>query len=233
MTSEETPIVRLEDNLALSTVKKSISYENQMYQVGIPWNCDDPDLPSSYKMALQRLQNTEKRLKRIPEVSKAYSDCIQRYVKKGYVTKVPAAHHSNTKWFLLHFPVLRPDKDTTKTRIVFNAAAKVKGVSLNDKVYQGPKLQRDLFDVLLRFRRYPIAVVSDVEEMYLRIGITESDKPFHRFLWQKWMKVTAQRSTNSIELSLESIHRHSRLSLCCSSMRGSTRALFLWLQKQC
>ena len=99
MTSEETPIVRLEDNLALSTVKQSILYENQMYRVGIPWNCDDPDLPSSYKIALQRLQNTEKRLKRILEVSKAYSDCIQRYVEKGYVIKVPAANHSKTKWF--------------------------------------------------------------------------------------------------------------------------------------
>ena len=185
MTSEETPIVRLEDKLALSTEKQSISYENQMYRVGIPWNCDNPDLPSSYKMALQRLQNTEKRLRRIPEVSKAYSDCIQRYVEKGYVTKVPAADHLNTKWFLPHFPVLRPDKDTTKTRIVFDAAAKVEGVSLNDKIYQGPKLQRDLFDVLLRFRRYPIAVVCDIEEMYLRIGITESDKPYHRFLWRK------------------------------------------------
>ena len=65
-TSEETPIVRLEDKLALSTVKQSISYENQMYRVGIPWNCDNPDLPSSYKMALQRLQNTEKRLKGYP-----------------------------------------------------------------------------------------------------------------------------------------------------------------------
>ena len=156
-----------------------------MYRVGIPWNCDNPDLPSSYKMALQRLQKNEKRLKRIPEVSKAYSDCIQRYVKEGYVKKVPAADHSNTKWFLLHFPVLRPDKDTTKTRTVFDAAAKVEGVSLNDKIYQGPKIQRDSFDVLLRFRRYPIAVVCDIEEMYLRIGITESDKPYHRFLWRK------------------------------------------------
>ena len=91
-------------------------------------------------MALQRLKNTEKRLKRIPEVSKAYSDCIQRYVEKGYVTRVTAADHSNTKWFLPHFPVLRPDKDTTKTKIVFDAAAKVEGVSLNDKIYQGPKL---------------------------------------------------------------------------------------------
>ena len=27
--------------------------------------------------------------------------------------------------------------------------------------------------------------MCDIEDMYLRIGITESDKPYHRFLWKK------------------------------------------------
>ena len=67
---------------------------------------------------------------------------------------------------------------------MFDASAKHKGISLNDVIHQGPKLQRDLFDVLLRFRRFPIAVVCDIAEMYLRIGITAEDKPYHRFLWR-------------------------------------------------
>ena len=80
--------------------------------------------------------------------------------------------------------MLRPDKDTTKTRIVFDASAKYDCQSLNDVIYQGPKLQQDLFDVLLRFRRLPVAVVCDIAEMYLRIGIAPEDKRFHRFLWR-------------------------------------------------
>ena len=39
-------------------------------------------------------------------------------------------------------------------------------------------------DVLLRFRRSPVAVVCDIAEMYLRIGIAAEDKPYHRFLWR-------------------------------------------------
>lgn len=183
-TTQNPPIVRIEEQLALNKVKQSFTFESQMYRVGIPWKNDDPVLPNNYKMAFQRLENTEKRLKRTPEVGKAYTDCLERYIVKGYVVKVPADNHSNSKWFLPHFPVLRPDKDTTKTRIVFDAAAKFEGVALNDRIYQGPKLQRDLFDVLLRFRRYPIAVVCDIEEMYLRIGIAHADKPYHRFLWR-------------------------------------------------
>lgn len=38
--------------------------------------------------------------------------------------------------------------------------------------------------MLLRFRRLPVAVVCDIEEMYLRIGIAQSDKQYHSFLWR-------------------------------------------------
>ena len=48
-----------------------------------------------------------------------------------------------------HFPVERPQRETTKARIVFDASAKCEGLSLNDTIHQGPKLQKDLCDVLL------------------------------------------------------------------------------------
>lgn len=88
-TSLETPIFRIEEQLALNKVKQSFTYEQQMYRVGIPWKCNDPVLPNNYKMALQRLENTEKRLKRSTDLGKAYNDCIKRYVEKGYVRKLP------------------------------------------------------------------------------------------------------------------------------------------------
>ncbi|MCG7868682.1 MAG: hypothetical protein JAY74_20210, partial [Candidatus Thiodiazotropha taylori] len=184
-TTLETPIVRIDEQMALSKVKQSVTYAQQMYRVCVPWKCDDPVLPNNYKMALNRLENTEKRLKRSPEISQAYSGCINKYIEKGYVRKLAENEHSATRWFLPHFPVLRPDKETTKTRIVFDAAAKFEEMSLNDQIYQGPKLQRELFDVLLRLRRLPIAIVCDIEEMYLRIGIADCDKPYHRFLWRE------------------------------------------------
>ena len=52
-------------------------------------------------------------------------------------------------------------------------------------IYQGPKLQRQLFDVLLRFRRYPVAIACDISEMYLKIRLCPQDKSCHRFLWSK------------------------------------------------
>ena len=181
---DEMPMVRTEDQLAMKKVENSLTYDNQMYRVGIPWVKNKPVLPDNYEMALSRLENTEKRLKKSPDVAHAYSQCINQYITKGYVKRIQENDLSSSKWYLPHFPVLRPDKETTKTRIVFDASAKYDGRSLNDVIYQGPKLQQDLFDVLLRFRRFPVAVVCDIAEMYLRIGMAPEDKPFHRFLWR-------------------------------------------------
>jgi len=65
---------------------------------------------------------------------------------------------------------------------VFDASAKYKGISLNDVIYQGPKLQNDLL-VLIRFRREPIALMCDIAEIYLLIELSSGDRPYHRFLW--------------------------------------------------
>jgi len=87
-------------------------------------------------------------------------------------------------WLLPHFPVSRPERQTIKTRIVFDASAKHKGVSLNDEILPGPKLQKDLVDILLRLRRNPIALVADISQMYLRIQIAPMDRRYFRFLWR-------------------------------------------------
>ena len=168
----------------MKKVEHSFQYDNNMYRVGIPWIDNNPSLPDNYSMALQRLQNTEKRLQKSSDIARTYSDIIDQYMEKRYVGKVPKSEQSKSRWYLPHFPVLRPEKDTTKTRTVFDASAKYEGISLNDRIHQGHKLQRDLFDVLLWFRRFPVAVMCGVADMYLRIGISPEDQPHHRYLWR-------------------------------------------------
>ena len=68
--------------------------------------------------------------------------------------------------------------------MVFDGAARYDGKSLNDVNRQGPKLQQDLVDVLLRFRRYSVAPVCDIAEMCLRIGVHPQDRPYRRMLWR-------------------------------------------------
>ena len=137
---------------ALHKLEKSIKHVSGRYQVAISWKDDEPLLPDNYDMTRRRLGNTEKkRSRKDPKIGKAYTDNIHQYLEKGYIRQVdPTEEGPSNKWYLPHFPIVRPDRTTTKTRIVFDASAKF-GVSLNDAVHLGPKLQRELADVLLRF----------------------------------------------------------------------------------
>ena len=60
-----------------------------------------------------------------------------------------------------HHAVIREDKKTTKLQIVYDGSARKDGddVSLNDCLLTGPNLIPKLFDILVRFRLYPIALI--------------------------------------------------------------------------
>ena len=108
---------------------------------------------------------------------------IDDYKEKGYISKVDESD-TKEKLHLPHFPVIKPDRETTKVGVVFDASVKENGTSMNDIIYTGPKLQRDLVEVLLRFRRFPVALVCDVVQIYLHIGIAPKDQSYHRFVWR-------------------------------------------------
>ena len=171
-----------EDTEALKISTSSLVKKDGRYEIKIPWK-QDRELDNNYEMALNRLTNTEKRLLKGKELGNKYSEIIKQYQEKGYLEKVNRKDITDG-WYLPHFPVLRPDKSTTKVRIVFDGSAKYNGRSLNDVILQGPKLQQDLVRVLLRFRKYPIALVCDIAEMYLRIGIHPDDRKYQRILWR-------------------------------------------------
>jgi len=66
-------------------------------------------------------------------------------------------------WYLLHFPVIREDSETTKVCIVFDSPARCNCVSVNDAVLTGSKLQRVVLEIFLPFRLKPVALVADIE----------------------------------------------------------------------
>lgn len=113
----------------------------------------------------------------------AYNKIFQVYEKKDYICQVPQ-YEVEKQWFLPHFPVVKEDRVTKKVHVLFDAAAKHDGKSLNDAIWLGPKLQRDLVDVLTRFCRAPVALSADISEMFLQVELQEKDRPYHRLLWR-------------------------------------------------
>ena len=146
---------------------------------------DPKCLPDNYDMAVKKMMNTERKLLRDVKTANEYKQIIEGYINKGYVQMLEKNLESESKkWYLPHFAIIKPDRETTKTRIIFDASAAQDGTTLNNFIYEGPKLQRDLANVLLSFRRYPIAIVGNISKMYLQVKIKEEDRTMFRFLWR-------------------------------------------------
>ena len=54
---------------------------------------------------------------------------------------------------------------------------------LNDHLDTGPNFIPSLFDTLVKFRCYPIALTADIEKAFLQIEIKPEDRDKLRFLW--------------------------------------------------
>ena len=184
--SSTTKFMSRDDKVAEQKVAASLKVTDGRYCVGIPWKSERPVMPESRAKALGRLHSLEKRLRRDSAAATAYSDVIRKYLANGYIRRVPdnECGGSVNEWYLPHFAIIREDKATTKTRVVFDAAGISNGVALNDVISAGPKLQQSLPKVLLRFRQNKVAIICDIQEMYLQISLAPEDRPFHHFLWR-------------------------------------------------
>ncbi|XP_018358679.1 PREDICTED: uncharacterized protein LOC108758300 [Trachymyrmex cornetzi] len=114
-----------------------------------------------------------------------YSDFILEYATLQHSKLVPdLSSEPVPAYYLPHHGVVKETSITTKLRVVFNGSSKTStGVSLNDLLHVGPKLQNELFDVLIWYRQFRYVFSSDIEKMYRQIKIHPDDWKFQRILW--------------------------------------------------
>ncbi|XP_041630550.2 uncharacterized protein, partial [Drosophila kikkawai] len=156
------------------------------YQTGLLWKDDHAVLPRSYEMAHRRLINVEKKLRRNGQLALEYDRIIKDYVSKGYARKLQpdeVAVKSDKLWYLPHFGVENPNKPG-KVRLVFDAAAKVGGTSLNSALDKGLQHYKPLPAVLFHFREGAVGVCGDIKEMFHQVLIRPEDRCSQRFLWR-------------------------------------------------
>jgi hypothetical protein len=176
-----------EDELqAIKIMEESAVYENGKYTVSCLWKTGEPPkgIPNSYDSCLTRLRSLmNSKALREEKTRTMYFAQIEDWLKKGYVRIVEEEEIPKDTWHLPHFAVVKMERTTTKIRPVFDGAAKVKGVGLNDWILPGPNYINSLNGVLTKFRLHPVALGGDISEMFLRVGLREEDRPYHRFLW--------------------------------------------------
>ncbi|XP_070068094.1 uncharacterized protein [Drosophila takahashii] len=180
------PVAGSDDVRAQRILEDTTVKVGPRYQTGLLWKDDHIVLPPSYDMAYKRLVNVEKKMKRNGQFAQAYSRIIKDYVSKGYARRLEpneVAVESDRLWYLPHFGVENPNKPG-KIRLVFDAAAKAKGTSLNSALDKGPQHFKPLPAVLFHFREGAVGVCGDIKEMFHQVLIRPEDRLFQRFLWR-------------------------------------------------
>ena len=159
----------------------------QLYQVVMPRRLEKRQLGESRTQALQRYSQNIKSLKRKGSLQQ-FREVLQEYVDLKHARLCTAEElqmPSCLSYYLPMFGVVKASSTTTKLRIIFDASAvTTSGWSLNDTLEAGPMLHPKLAEILIKFRKYKVALTGDITKMYRQILLTPDDQHYHRFFHQ-------------------------------------------------
>lgn len=174
------------DERALRIMEQTLNYSNGQYEIGLLWKEDKISFPNSYQSALNRLKLQERKMNREPELRTWYSNKIKEYEEKGYLRKATLMEQKESErtYYIPHFVVVNLNKNPPKRRLVFDAAAKIGGESLNSKLLSGPDGLSSLVGVLIRFREGKYAVSGDIQEMFHQVRIRKEDQESQKILFR-------------------------------------------------
>ncbi|XP_044250699.1 uncharacterized protein [Drosophila takahashii] len=156
--------------------------ENGKYIVELPFNTENPEFGGTLQGALKRFKSVERRLQQNEQLRTQYVHFMREYTNLGHMREVPPEKNATENQFYLpHHPVLG-----RKLRVVFDGSFRdANGKALNDTLFTGPSIQRDLFAVCLRFRMYKFAFSADIVKMFRQIWVNEKHRNFQKIVWRE------------------------------------------------
>ena len=162
-----------------------ISFTGSRYSVKLPWKEDHDSLPDNYMNSQARMKGQLRRLKKEPEMLKEYDRIIKEQAEQGIIEQVTSLEKVDKVHYLPHQAVIRKDAVTTKVRIVYDASSKgsKSDTSLKDCLHVGPSLNPLLYSILIRIKENKVALVADIEKVFLNVEINKENRDCLRFLW--------------------------------------------------
>ena len=166
--------------------REKIQFVDDRYEVELPFKDNVSSLANNYITAENRLKSLWRKFGKDSELYHDYKQIIYEQENLEIIEKLSETSQGDGLHYLPHRAVVRDDKITTKTRLVFDASSKGRNeFSLNETLCTGPSLTPSLFGVLIRFRTFNYVVIGDVEKAFHQISIKPEDRDYVRFLWFK------------------------------------------------
>ncbi len=180
--NDEKPGLSQEDRTFLQVMDNDFQkHPSGNWVAPLPFRTPRPTLPNNRKQALKRAQLLDSSLQKNPVKKEHFVSFMKGVIDSGYAEVAPPLDGEEC-WYLPLFGVYHPKKPD-QIRGVFDSSAKYQGVSLNDVMLTGPDLTNNLLGILLRFRKEPVAVTADVQQMFYNFLVRDDHRNFLRFLW--------------------------------------------------
>ncbi|XP_059049990.1 uncharacterized protein LOC131844997 [Achroia grisella] len=167
-----------EQELCEQTFLNTVKLENNQFEVAIPLKLPlsevDETLGESFKFAVKRFNNLEKKLHSNPQLFIKYQQFIHEYLSLKHAHYVDIECYDSNRspvYFLPHHAVINMNSKTTKLRVVFDGSMKTnKKISVNDLQLNGPVVQptRCLHELAIRHQdTYPLASAIIINNIYV------------------------------------------------------------------
>lgn len=169
---------------------------NGRLHVRLPMKNFDIEFGESNPFPVQRQLQIERKFRLNPEIAKQYRFFMEQYCELGHMREVDGESVNPTReqvnlgsshgeYYIPHHAVIKEASTTTKLRVVFDASRRTtNGVSLNEQMMIGPRLQDDLTAIIMRWRNFRIAFCADIKKMYRLIMVDEPDANLQRIVWR-------------------------------------------------
>ncbi|KAJ8381227.1 hypothetical protein SKAU_G00020050 [Synaphobranchus kaupii] len=173
----------VDDKAFLTIMDREVYQDDEHSWVApLPFRSPRRPLPSNREQAVKRLSSLRRTLERKPEMKSHYTEFMQRMLDNDQAERAPPLEAGKEHWYLPTFGVYHPKKPG-QIRVVFDSSAECEGVSLNNVLLSGPDLNNTLLGVLLRFRKEPVAVTADVQQMFYCFVVRSDHRDYLRYLW--------------------------------------------------
>ncbi|XP_077137605.1 uncharacterized protein LOC143803713 [Ranitomeya variabilis] len=158
--------------------------ESDRWVAPLPFKASRTRLPNNREQALSRFISLQRTLKNKPEMKEHFIAFMDKIFRNDHAEPAPPLQADEECWYLPSFGVYHPRKPK-QIRVVFDSSAKHDGVSLNDVLLTGPNLTNNLVGVLMRFRKEPVAITADIEQMFHCFIVQQDHRNYLRFLWHR------------------------------------------------
>ena len=186
----------INNNLVKFALSNCTREDNGRIKMPLLWNSSNSHLlGKNFNLSKVILQSNFKKFKKNKDLINVVDQTFKEQESLGIIEKIEnlnefLSEHPECS-FLPHMSVLKPDRDTTRCRVVFlsNLCEKNKSLpvtlSHNQTIHSGPCLNQKLLTTLTHMRFDKFILCFDIRKAFNMISLLERDANKLLFLWYK------------------------------------------------